>query len=228
MEPNYFNDELTRLHRGGDLSGVVSWCQNRLLDLRKARPHQQLDVALVLEDMARAYSAMGKNAAAISATLESIAIYCSDTHSDNADCIRANCNLAALYRREGRFEEGAKVLTNAKAFIDRSSLKRNWNYSNVMVGMARIHGAQRAYKSAEWYLLTAAKARLEEFGYAHPKFGDIYYLLGQVYLRMGRRVAARSTVRKAVRIYRLAEKTEDPYYTSMLAFLANIESDESQ
>jgi tetratricopeptide (TPR) repeat protein len=228
MSQLFFSSELQSLYQTGKLSQLVSRCQELLSELRAAHGAEHHEIALLSGDLARGYYEMGDFHAAIDVTKEILKLDRAALDNPLADRARNLSNLGLLYLRVGKHVEAELALERALELVRQLPPEEQWERPTVLVNMAHLETEKRNYTKAEELYLEAARQRLGDYHWIHPRFGNVYFPLGRLYWKMGRRLAAQRAVEKAIRIRQGASQTEDAQYAMMLAFRGDLLAEQAE
>lgn len=214
--------ELGDLYRHGHFDKLIIECRKRL-DASLARmPVEEAEILQRLEDLGRAYLENGEYVAAAD-TFEELARMRRSRGGKSAAALATDLNnLGRIYIEIGRFPDAERILRQALNIAGALPLAEGSAYAPALMNMAILARRRGKWKVAQELLTLATKRRLKEYGGFHPKFGIVFHHLARLYRDSRCHAAAESAIRKAIRIYRNAEWTENVDYATMLQFLAQL------
>lgn len=222
MRPRFTLNDLHDLYSQGRFADLVTRCDEIVRELRARDGADTLGLAFALEDLAFAHFKCGEHASALEHLGEALQIESAVAGLISEPCFRTLMLLGRIYTETGRLDEAESVLNRALTVFQHLPMPERRGYSHLLIQRARLAAKREDLSAAEQLLLEAAKTRASECGTADPRFGMVFDQLSVVYWKMGNRLAAERSIRKAIRIYRDASETENAAYGMMVAWLGRL------
>lgn len=224
------NDYARELLQAGRLDEILRYCNDAIHDLRSREQSSRdlkAETAQALGWIGLAHYEKGEFQYASIAFVDSLEANCPHFGSASAQCVATHCHLARSYRHIGRLDDAERQVDRALvAMQGLPDEERGFYHSSAILILANIHSDRSDYATSQHLMLVAMKWRLQHYGWHHPRFGVVFDHLSRLYMKMGRTLASKRAITKAIRIYTRASHTNSMEFAMMLAFLGDIQAKE--
>jgi tetratricopeptide (TPR) repeat protein len=141
---------------------------------------------------------------------------------DDAAKVRIMYKVGSVLAKSGKLDVAISAYDKAIEVSHHLPFNERGREVDVWVNLADLHINQGDFRRAEVCLLSANKLAHQIYGYYHPRFADLSFHFGRLYLQWEKLTAARKAVEKGIWIYRSLELGESVGLASLLCLHGRI------